>query len=91
MRRWVTVTPARQWLSGPPREVTGALPVVGTPSSGSFQRISAAIARSVAWVAGVDTVLPITAIPVDWSLNPPACAPRTGRSIPPARPSKIVP
>ena len=67
------------------------VPCAGTPWSESFQPIRRAIA-SIAATGGATAVnVPMHATPVETLLKPWAWAPTIGRSIPPARPSKIWP
>ena len=48
-------------------------------------------ASRAAVVSGASAPLPITAMPTLPVLKPSVCAPITGRSMPPARPSKMRP
>ena len=83
--------PAGYLLSLPPADTSVVVPDVGAPVSGSFQRIRCAMEFSAASVSGTLSKVPMFAMPADCELKPCACAPTTGWSIPPARPSHSVP
>ena len=66
-------------------------PVAGTPVSDSFHASSRASDVMAAFGGRLRLKSPIIDTPVDGTLKPPACAPTTGWSMPPARPSKTCP
>ena len=77
-------------VSPPPLTIV-VVPVTGTPWSESFQAISFATASMAGASSGIAVNVPSVATPVEKLLKPCAWAPITAASMPPARPSKIVP
>jgi hypothetical protein len=83
----VTVAPAGYFDDEPPPDVRVVVPCGSRPCIDSFQASSRWTDETVA-VGGVTVEnVPIIATPVVAVLKPPACAPITGRAMPPCRPS----
>ena len=87
----VAVCPLANFDVPPPAEVSVTFWDGSRYVPPSFHAARRSTEVSSAGVGAVVLRLPIIAIPKVSRLKPPACAATTGRSIPPARPSKIVP
>src|SRR3954451_6050846 len=74
-----------------PSDVTWVQPCGSRSYIASFQPATLDNEPRVAAVGCTVSRFPITQMPVDEALTPRVCAPRTGRSIPPYRPSQIDP
>ena len=74
MSRWPATRPTRTLrpdgylLVLPPALVTVVVPAVGTPCSGSFQRIRRAMASRAALLCGTEVWVPMLEMPVVWAL-----------------------
>ncbi len=86
-----TVRPAAHRDVPPPDEVSVVRPRASRPCRENFQATTAATAARHSSVGATAEKSPIIETPKVPVLNPPACAPTTGRSTPPARPSQIPP
>ena len=74
-----------------PPEIMVACPSGSTCATSSRHAIEIDESVAAASVSGASEPLPITAMPTLPVLKPWVCAPMTGRSMPPARPSKTRP